>query len=60
MIQSIVFTRKGTERIIRYAFEYARQHGRKKVTSATKSNSMRDRAGVGRTERSASWRTDLP
>src|SRR5207302_7543511 len=37
---SIVFTRKGTERIIRYAFEYARQHGRKKVTSATKSNSM--------------------
>jgi tartrate dehydrogenase/decarboxylase / D-malate dehydrogenase len=39
-IQSIVFTRSGTERIIRYAFEYARQHGRKKVTSATKSNSM--------------------
>lgn len=39
-IQSIVFTRHGTERIIRYAFEYARQHGRKKVTSATKSNSM--------------------
>jgi tartrate dehydrogenase/decarboxylase/D-malate dehydrogenase len=39
-IQSIVFTRKGTERIMRYAFEYARQHGRKKVTSATKSNSM--------------------
>jgi tartrate dehydrogenase/decarboxylase / D-malate dehydrogenase len=39
-IQSIVFTRKGTERIIRYAFEYARGHGRKTVTSATKSNSM--------------------
>ncbi len=39
-IQSIVFTRKGTERIIRYAFEYARERGRKKVTSATKSNSM--------------------
>lgn len=39
-IQSIVFTRTGTERIIRYAFDYARQHGRKKVTSATKSNSM--------------------
>src|SRR5207302_4805236 len=37
---SIVFTRKGTERIIRYAFEYARQHGRKQVTSATKSNSL--------------------
>ncbi len=39
-IQSIVFTRKGTERIIRFAFEYARTHKRKKVTSATKSNSM--------------------
>jgi tartrate dehydrogenase/decarboxylase / D-malate dehydrogenase len=40
VIQSIVFTRTGTERIIRYAFEYAQQHRRKKVTSATKSNSM--------------------
>ena len=40
VVQSIVFTRKGTERILRYAFEYARQHRRKKVTSATKSNSM--------------------
>ena len=39
-IQSIVLTREGTERIIRYAFEYARSHGRRKVTSATKSNSM--------------------
>ena len=39
-IQSSIFTRKGTERIIRYAFEYARKYGRKKVTSATKSNSM--------------------
>ncbi|GAC1682851.1 MAG: tartrate dehydrogenase [Ktedonobacteraceae bacterium] len=39
-IQSTIFTRKGTERIIRYAFEYARKYGRKKVTSATKSNSM--------------------
>lgn len=39
-IQSTIFTRKGTERVIRYAFAYARQSGRKKVTSATKSNSM--------------------
>lgn len=39
-IQSTVFTRQGTERIIRYAFEYARQYQRKKVTNATKSNSM--------------------
>ncbi len=39
-IQSTIFTRQGTERIIRYAFEYARRYGRKKVTNATKSNSM--------------------
>ena len=39
-IQSAIFTRKGTERIIRYAFEYARLYKRTKVTSATKSNSM--------------------
>ena len=39
-IQSMVFTRAGTERIVRYAFEYARAHGRRKVTSATKSNSL--------------------
>ncbi|HEU5200717.1 MAG TPA: tartrate dehydrogenase [Ktedonobacterales bacterium] len=39
-VQSAIFTRAGTERIIRYAFDYARQHGRKKVTSATKSNSL--------------------
>jgi tartrate dehydrogenase/decarboxylase / D-malate dehydrogenase len=39
-IQSIVFTRRGTERVVRFAFDYARRHGRKKVTSATKSNSM--------------------
>jgi len=39
-IQSTILTRSGTERIMRYAFEYAKQYGRKKVTSATKSNSM--------------------
>lgn len=39
-IQSMVFTRAGTQRIMRYAFEYASQHRRKRVTSATKSNSM--------------------
>ncbi len=31
-------TRKGSERIIRAAFEYARQHGRKKVTLVHKAN----------------------
>ena len=39
-IQSCVYTRHGTERVIRYAFQYARANGRKKVTSATKSNAM--------------------
>jgi len=39
-IQETVFTRSGTERVIRYAFEYAKTHGRKKVTSATKSNAL--------------------
>jgi tartrate dehydrogenase/decarboxylase/D-malate dehydrogenase len=39
-IQTTVFTRAGTERIIRYAFEYARSHGRQRVSSATKSNAM--------------------
>lgn len=37
-MQTAVFTRKGTERIIRYAFDYAVQHGRSAVQSATKSN----------------------
>jgi tartrate dehydrogenase/decarboxylase/D-malate dehydrogenase len=39
-IQEAVFTRKGTERIIRYAFEYAREHRLGKVMSATKSNAL--------------------
>src|SRR4051812_21513048 len=33
-------TRKGVERVIRFAFEYARQHGRKKVLMSDKSNVM--------------------
>ncbi|HHY66970.1 tartrate dehydrogenase [Kyrpidia sp.] len=38
-IQAAVFTRKGTERVMRYAFELARTR-RKHVTSATKSNGI--------------------
>jgi tartrate dehydrogenase/decarboxylase/D-malate dehydrogenase len=38
-IQHVVFTRRGTERIIRYAFEQARRR-RKRLASATKSNAM--------------------
>ncbi len=39
-VQEAVFTRKGTERIIRYAFEYAKRNSRGKVLSATKSNAL--------------------
>jgi len=34
-------TRPGCERIVRYAFEYARAHGRRKVTCMTKDNIMK-------------------
>ena len=34
-------SRPGTERIVRYAFEYARANGRRKVTCFTKSNIMK-------------------
>jgi tartrate dehydrogenase/decarboxylase/D-malate dehydrogenase len=40
-LQSGLFTRKGIERIISFAFQYARQKQRKKVTSVTKSNAQR-------------------
>jgi tartrate dehydrogenase/decarboxylase/D-malate dehydrogenase len=40
-LQSGLFTRKGIERIIAFAFEYARNQRRKKVTSVTKSNAQR-------------------
>jgi tartrate dehydrogenase/decarboxylase / D-malate dehydrogenase len=40
-IQSAVFTRHGTERVIRFAFDLARQRARKHlVTSVTKSNAQ--------------------
>jgi tartrate dehydrogenase/decarboxylase/D-malate dehydrogenase len=38
--QQSVFTRRGCDRIMRYAFELAKTHGRNKVTSATKSNGI--------------------
>ena len=40
-IQEEINTRRGVERIIIAAFEYARMHGRKKVTMADKSNVQR-------------------
>ncbi len=41
-----VISRPGTEKIIRYAFEYARQYGRKKVTCFTKDNIMKQTDGL--------------
>jgi 3-isopropylmalate dehydrogenase len=39
-VQEDVNSRKGVERIIRYAFEYARQNGQKRVCMSDKSNAM--------------------
>jgi isocitrate dehydrogenase len=36
-----LITRPGSERIVRYAFEYARAYGRRKVTCMTKNNIMK-------------------
>jgi isocitrate dehydrogenase len=41
-----LITRPGTERIVRYAFEYARAHNRKKVTCFTKDNIMKMTDGL--------------
>lgn len=40
-VQEDVSTRRGVERIIRYAFEYAKKNGRKSVCMSDKSNVMR-------------------
>ena len=39
-VQTALFTERGCERIIRYAFELARKRARPKVTSVTKSNAQ--------------------
>jgi len=39
-VQQAVFTRKGCDRVMRYAFELARRREKKHVTSATKSNGI--------------------
>jgi isocitrate dehydrogenase (NAD+) len=41
-----VITRKGSERIIEYAFEYARRAGRKKVTLVHKANILKCTSGL--------------
>ncbi len=44
--QEDINTRKGVERVIRFAFDYARQHGRKKVLMSDKSNVMTYAGGL--------------
>lgn len=41
-----LITRPGTEKIVRYAFEYARMNGRRKVTCFTKDNIMKMTDGL--------------
>ncbi len=41
-----IISRPGTERLIRYAFEYAKSHQRKKVTCFTKDNIMKMSDGL--------------
>lgn len=40
VIQNSVFTRMGTERVMRYAFNLAQQTSKKRLTAATKSNGL--------------------
>jgi len=47
-IEEDVNTRKGVERIIRAAFEYARAHGRRRVTLTDKANAMPNAGGLYR------------
>ncbi len=39
-MQQSIFTRRGTDRVLRYAFELAQSRPRKRLTSATKSNGI--------------------
>jgi len=41
-----VMTRDGCRRIVRYAFEYARKHGRRKVTVVHKANILKATSGL--------------
>jgi len=40
-VAEMIFTRRGTERVIRYAFELAKARGRKRVTMVDKANAIR-------------------
>src|SRR5437899_10426292 len=41
-----IITRAGSERVCRYAFEYAKAHGRKKVTIVHKANILKATSGL--------------
>jgi isocitrate dehydrogenase (NAD+) len=41
-----LITRAGSERIVRYAFDYAQKHGRKKVTLVHKANILKNSQGL--------------
>jgi isocitrate dehydrogenase (NAD+) len=41
-----IITKYGSERVIRYAFEYARRHGRKKITLVHKANILKMSNGL--------------
>lgn len=47
-IEEDINTRKGVDRIIRAAFEYAREHGRRRVTLSDKANAMRHAGSLWR------------
>ena len=42
----MITTRYGSERVVRFAFEYAKAHGRKKVTLAHKANILKHTQGL--------------
>ena len=39
-VQNTIFTRRGVERVMRFAFELARRHPKRRLSSATKSNAI--------------------
>ena len=41
-----IITRKGSERVVRFAFEYARANGRRKVTAVHKANILKTTGGL--------------
>jgi isocitrate dehydrogenase (NAD+) len=41
-----IITRAGSERVVRFAFEYAKAHGRKKVTIVHKANILKSTSGL--------------